>query len=202
MPRRKPHLNANAGSHLRREIAGAAARMMAEDGIDDYGFAKRKAAKSLGAGAGEILPTNEEVEAELRVYLALYQEEEQPERLRELRQTALSLMEFLAEFRPCLTGAVLDGTAGRYAGIEIDLFADSAKDVEIMLLSRDIAYDPDERTDKRPDAPEARLRLDWGDAPALLSVYPPQAERRQQRSPHTGRGPGRARIDAVAALLK
>jgi len=200
MPRRKPA--ATAASHLRREIAGVAARLMAEDGIADYGFAKRKAAKSLGAGDGEALPTNDEVESELRAYQSLYQEDEQPQRLHELRLAALEVMEILAEFRPYLTGAVLDGTAGRYSGIDIDLYADSAKDVEIMLLSRNIAYDPDENMRNRPDAPEARLRCDWNGIPVQLSVFPFVAERRQQRSPHTGRSPLRARRDAVAALLK
>lgn len=200
MPRRKP--SAANGSHLRREIASVAARMMAEDGIGDYGFAKRKAARSLGSEDGEVLPTNEEVETELRAYQSLYQDEEQPERLRDLRTAALALMKFLADFHPYLTGAVVDGTAGRYSGIEIDLFADSAKDVEIMLLSNNIVYDPDENIRNRPDAPEARLRLDWDGVPALLSVFPFVAERRQQRNPHTGRTPVRARIEAVAALLK
>ncbi len=200
MTRRKP--SAPAGGSLRREIAGLAARMMAEDGIDDYGFAKRKAAKNLGAGEGVALPTNEEVESELRVYLSLYQDEEQPERLQTLRRTALELMELLSDFRPYLTGAVLDGTAGRYTGIEINLYADSAKDVEIMLLSNNISYDPEERAQSRPNAPEARLRIEWNDIPVQLSVFPYIAERRQQRSPHTGRSPARAGIDAVAALLK
>lgn len=199
MPRRKP---APAASHLRREIAGVAARMMAEDGVSDYGFAKRKAAKSLGAGNGEGLPTNEEVETALRDYQALYHDEEQPERLRELRLTAIDVMEVLADFRPYLTGAVLDGTAGRYAGIQIDLYADSAKDVEIMLLSSGIQYDPDENMRSRPGGPEAQLRLDWGGIPVQLSVFPLVAERHSPRNPHTGRAPARARIDAVAALLK
>ncbi|MDD5249268.1 MAG: hypothetical protein PHY45_09795 [Rhodocyclaceae bacterium] len=175
---------------------------MAEDGISDYGYAKRKATKTLGAGEAEALPTNEEIEAELRLYQSLYQDEEQPQRLHALRRIALQVMEFLAEFRPYLTGAVLDGTAGRYAGIEIDLYADSAKDVEIALLSRNIAYEPDENTRNRPDSPEAQLSLDWDGVPVRLAVYPYVAERRQQRNPHTGRTPVRARIEAVAALLK
>jgi hypothetical protein len=195
MPRRKP--STPASSHLRQSIASAAARLMAEDGIGDYGQAKRKAAKSMGMGEGEALPSNEEVEAELRAYQALYQDEEQPERLRELRQTALEAMEFLADFRPYLTGAVLDGTAGRYAEIEIEVFADSAKDVEIFLLSRDISYEVAANRHQGPDAPETRLRLEWGDAGILLSIYPFQVERRQKAGTH----PGRARAEAVAALL-
>lgn len=195
MPRRKPA--PPASSHLRQSIASAAARLMAEDGIGDYGQAKRKAAKSMGMGDGEALPSNDEVEAELRAYQALYQDEEQTERLRELRQMALEAMEFLADFRPYLTGAVLDGTAGRYAEIEMEVFADSAKDVEIFLLSRNISYEVAANRHQGPDAPETRLRLEWGDAGILLSIYPFQAERRQKAGSH----PGRARAEAVAALL-
>jgi hypothetical protein len=199
MPRRKPA--PQSSPYLRRAIAGLAARLMAEDGITDYGAAKRKAARNLGAGDGEALPTNEEVETELRTYLALYQEEEQGERLRELRQAALEVMELLADFRPYLTGAVLDGTAGRYSEVEIELFADSAKDVEISLLSRNISYEIAENRRQGPDAPEARLRLDLEGVPIVVSIYPLQAERHQKRSPHGGKGHARARASAVAALL-
>jgi hypothetical protein len=199
MTRRK---SSAAGNSLRREIAGMAARMMAEDGISDYGYAKRKATKALGAGDGEALPTNNEIEAELRAYQAIYQDEEHEERLRMLRGIALAAMELLGDFRPYLTGPVLDGTAGRYAGVDIDLYADSAKDVEIMLLSRNIPYEIDENPRGRPDGMEAQLGLDWDGTPVRLSIYPYVAERRQQRNPHTGRSSARARIDAVAALLK
>ena len=199
MPRRKASFH--TGSNLRREIASAAARMMAEDGIADYGFAKRKAARSLGADEGEALPTNEEVEVELRAYQAIYQDEEQPARLLELRRQALAAMDWLGDFRPYLTGAVLDGTAGRHSRIELDLYADSSKDVEIMLLSHGISYQPEEPKQHRGGAPEARLRLEWDGVPLLLSVYPLVAERRQPRDPHTGRSPGRAARDTVATLL-
>jgi predicted nucleotidyltransferase len=174
---------------------------MAEDGIGDYGQAKRKAARQLGAGESEALPSNEEVAIELRAYQSLYQDDEQVERLRELRLAALEVMELLADFRPYLTGAVLDGTAGRYAEVEIELFADSAKDVEIYLLSRNISYEIAESRQQRPDAPETRLRIEWQDATILLSVFPYQVERRQRRSPHSGRQHDRARTADVAALL-
>lgn len=195
MPRRKPAQPAS--SNLRHSIASAAARLMAEDGIGDYGQAKRKAARSLGAGVGDALPSNEEIEAELRAYQAIFQDEEQTERLRELRMAALEAMEFLADFRPYLTGRVLDGTAGRYAEIEIEVFADSTKDVEIFLLSNDISYELAQNRHQGPDAPETRLRLDWGDAGILLSVFPYRLEWRQKGHAH----PGRARAEAVAALL-
>jgi len=199
MPRRKP--SPPASSNLRRSIAARAARLMAEDGIDNYALAKRKAARALGASESESLPTNDEIEAELRAYQALYQEDEQPERLREMREVALEVMELLADFRPYLTGGVLDGTAGRYSEVEIELFADSSKDVEILLLSTNISYEIAESPRQGPDAPEGRLRIDWDGVPVVLAVFPIQAERQRRRSPHTGKSHARARASTVAELL-
>ena len=62
---------AHRSNLLRREIAALAARMMAEDGIQDYGFAKRKAARQLRASETESLPTNSEIEIELGAWQAL-----------------------------------------------------------------------------------------------------------------------------------
>ena len=197
MPRRKPA--PSASSHLRRAIAVAAARLMAEEGITDYGTAKRKAARSLGAGEGEALPTNEEVETELRAWQSLYQEDEQRERLHDLRTTALEVMQLLAEFNPYLSGGALDGTAGRYSAVEIELYADSSKDVEIMLLSNGISYDT---LDNRRIGVDAQLQLEWNDLPVLISVFPPAAERQQPRNAHGGRTRHRVRAEAVLELLR
>jgi len=198
VPRRKLAPSA-AGSHLRRAIATAAARLMAEEGIGDYGTAKRKAARSLGASEGEALPTNEEIETELRAWQSLFQEDEQRERVHDLRATGLEVMQLLAEFHPYLTGGALDGTAGRYSAVEIDLYADSSKDVEIALLSHGISYDT---MDNRRVGLDAQLRLDWNDFPVLISVYPPVAERQQPKNPHGGRGRHRIRAEAVMELLR
>jgi len=174
---------------------------MAEDGIANYGLAKRKAARALGASESESLPTNDEIEAELRSYQALYQEEEHPQRLRQLREVALEVMALLDPFRPYLTGGVLDGTAGRYAEVEIELFADSSKDVEILLLSHNISYEIAESQRQGPDAPEVRLRLGWDGVPVILEVFPIQAERQQRRNQRTGRSHARAKASTVADLL-
>ena len=161
--------------------------MMAEDGIADYGAAKRKAARQLGATDASGLPTNDEIEHELRDYQSLFQDEEQPQRVRELRQTALQVMGRLAVFRPYLTGAVLDGTAGRHSVIELDVFAESSKDVEIRLLSEGISYQTDDILQRNHEGLEARLGLDWDGCPVRLNVYAALAERSQQRNPHSGR---------------
>src|SRR5580765_7202671 len=103
------------GAGVRARIAAAAARIMAEDGIDDFALAKRKAARQIGAVEGQGLPGNDEIEAELRAYRALYQEEEHPQVLAELRRVALDAMRALEHFHPYLTGPVLEGTASPFA---------------------------------------------------------------------------------------
>ena len=137
---------------LRAEIAVAAARMIAEDGLD-YGSAKRKAAKQiLGANKvrSDLLPDNAQIEEEVRQHNALFFGDTQPARLLLLRQQALRLMADLAQFSPYLTGAVLNGTAGEHSDIHLQLFTDSAKDVEIFLLNKNIQFEVSESPHFRP----------------------------------------------------
>lgn len=190
------HAHASRSGTLRREIAALAARMMAEDGISDFGFAKRKAARQLGAVDSEVLPNNTEIEVELRAWLALYQDEEQPQRLFEMRSAAVEIMRQLDEFRPYLTGGAVDGTAGRYSELEIELFPESAKEVEIFFLNQNVAYEHREPRRPAPNTPEAILTFDWGEVPVRLSIYPASAER------HSRRGQERARLPQVEAMLE
>ena len=128
---------------LRTRIAVLAARMIAQDGAD-YASAKSRAARQvIGVDRipANILPDNSQVEDEVRKYQELFQGPQQRARLLQLRQAALQVMEALAEFRPYLTGAVLSGSAGQHDDIELQLFAESPKDVEIFLLSRDVTID-------------------------------------------------------------
>ena len=186
---------------MRRDIASLAARLMAEDGIDDYGLAKRKAARQLGAADSAALPDNQEIETELRAYQAFYQADEIRERLSILRHAALALMRVLERFQPYLTGSVLTGVAGRYSEVEIDLYADSAKEVEIFLLDHGFEFTPADQPRSGPDAAEMRLRVEGDQGVFLLSIYPQVRERMQRRNPHSGQLAERASIDALVDLL-
>lgn len=183
-------------STLRREIAALAARMMAEDGVQDYGFAKRKAARQLGATEADSLPTNAEIESELRAWQAIFQDDEHAERLVEMRRAAIEVMRLLADFQPYLTGAVLDGTAGRYSEVDIEIYSQSAKDVEIFFLNRDLRYEHREPRRAAPDAAEAVLVFDWDEVPIRVSIYEHHAERHSRRSTE------RTRLPGVEALLQ
>ena len=163
--------DSRAKLQLRSQIAAVAARLIAEDGALDYSQAKRKAARQLGMDNLRVLPDNDEVEQALRVHQSLYQGDEQPERLRYLREEALKAMQLLAAFRPYLRGSVLKGTAGRYSSIELQLFVDDSKELELYLLNRNIPY---EVTQER-GIPV--FRLDWDDTPLNLAVHPFNDER-------------------------
>ncbi len=131
---------------LRQLIAQQAARMMAEDGISDFAYAKMKAGRQLGASENSVLPSNVEVEEELKLYNAIFLSHEQPEILRGLRNNALLTMQLLERFNPHLTGAVLDGTAGMLSETHIHLFADSIKEVEMFLLNQKIPFNVNEKS--------------------------------------------------------
>lgn len=188
---------------MRAEIAAAAARLMAEDGIDSFALAKRKAARQLGAADTESLPANAEVEEALRAYRALYQAEDHPELIRELRCVALEAMRALAQFNPYLTGPVLTGNAGPYAEIELQLFPDSAKDVELFLLERNIAFDTSEGRRFAGDRTRSVsvFTLDWEGAPVRLSVLDPRDERVALKTTQAGRVMERASIAEVSQMV-
>ncbi len=198
MPRRsRPASIQNHNSPaLRSELAQVAARLIAEEGME-YGAAKKKALRQLGLPENFPLPGNAEIQDAVRDYHAIYQEDEQAERLAALRRAAVELMRRLDPFAPWLTGSVLDGTATRHSRIDILLFPDSAKEVEIFLLDRGIAF---HHGSPKSDRVEAVLMIDDEDLPANLIVLPPREERINFKGAD-GRSRARARVAAVEALL-
>lgn len=194
MPRRERQRSPDG---VRASIASTAARLMAEDGITDYHLAKKKAARVLGLAEQVRFPDNAEVEAELRAYRSLYQDEDHAEVLAAMRRTALGLLDLLADFRPYLTGSVLDGTAGRHSRIDILLFADSAKEVEIFLLNRGLSFG---HAEVRNERVEAVLVLETDTADANLIIMPPALERVAFKH-RDGRPRERVRSAALSALI-
>ena len=176
---------------------------MAEDGIDDFGLAKRKAARQLGAPDTRELPGNQEIEAELHSYRDLYQPGEQAERLRELRLAALEMMRLLERFHPYLTGAVLAGTAGPYAEIELQVFPDSSKELELFFIDRDVKYEISETRRYAGDRPRdtAILRVECAGALFRISVHDPRDERVTLRKSSAGRSIERATAADLASII-
>ena len=188
---------------LRAEIAAAAARMIAEDGAD-YGTAKRKAASQILGNTkvrGDIMPDNAQIEEEVRRYNELFFADSQPARLLHLRKLALRIMEDLAQFSPYLTGAVLNGTAGEHSDIHLQLFAESAKEVEIFLINKNIDFDASETAHfKGRDEPVETVSFMWQNEGIHLALYEADDLRGAVKNTSEGKM-ARANIEAVRALI-
>lgn len=184
---------------MREQLAHHAAKLMAEDGITDHAFAKRKAARQLGAADTQHLPSNQEVDEALHSYRMLYQRDSHPGIQRQLREDALSAMHLLAEFHPYLTGSVLSGTAGKQSDINIMLFSDDAKAVLLFLLKNNIEFEDGEWrvqvSGHSETVPSYTLTGETG-AQIHIIVLPGNARHSGSRHPET-----HADIAAVEALL-
>ena len=189
---------------MRTEIAIAAARMIAEEGAD-YGSAKRRAARQLLGDTrvkGDILPDNAQIEEEVRAHQALFFGESQPQRLLLLRRLALELMELLADYSPYLTGAVQNGTAGEHSDIQLQLFADSAKDVAVFLMDRNIRFEVSESNHFKGRAdPVETLSFVWKHEGVHLAMYQVDDLRGALRGGVGGKV-GRLSLEGVRKLVR
>ena len=123
------------------EIAAVAARLVVEEGLE-YGPAKRRAIKEMKLPPRTPLPGNDEIEDEVKDYIALFCADTQPAELLALRGHAVLWMQRMAAFRPHLGGAVWHGTATRLSDIYIQLFCDDSKSAEIALIDFRVSYVP------------------------------------------------------------
>ena len=163
---------------LRTEVATTAARLIAEEGCD-YAQAKRRAVRELLGDRSDTrgaMPDNAEIEHELRRHLQLFAADTHPGLLTDLRCTAAELMARLAEFNPHLVGAILNGTATEHSDIELHLFTDSAKDVEVFLMDAGIDFDVEGGTEE--GTPAALERMSF--------ITPLGVERAPSRGPRVG----------------
>ena len=185
----------------RREIANAAARMIADGGLD-YGSAKQRAAREIlgdGRPPRDALPDSEEIDAALLEHLTLF-DEDHAERLARLRACALELMNEWADFQPLITGAVWKGIATEHAMIHLQLFHDNAKEIQYALLNRGIDFDtvtvPHFRTGDEVEG----YTFHWKDEPVLLAAYGEDDLRGALRAGRHG-GPVRGDRAALARLM-
>ena len=118
---------------LRYALAQEAARIMFDQGIEDFLLAKRKAAERLGVSDVAVLPRNAEIESALLDHQRLFHSQQHAESLSKLRHSALKAMRLLETFQPRLVGSVLAGTATAQSEIILHVFADHAERVSLLL---------------------------------------------------------------------
>ena len=126
-------------NQLRRQIAIESARLMSEEGIDNFQYARKKAAQRFGINDTHAYPDNKEILAQIKIHQSLYQSSTHEPLIRKLRSTALNAMKMLHDFSPRLTGSVLLGHASEHSGIDIQLMVKVTKkspNFSIVLSAR------------------------------------------------------------------
>lgn len=201
MPKKKTN-NCERG---RLMVAQEAARIIVNQGIRDYGLAKKKAADRLGLGDRGSLPGNGEIERAVSEHLQLFAGDAHTDLLQTMRQAALSAMQMLSPFTPRLVGPVLNGTADANSAVNLHVFADSAETVAHALEQNGLNYKPYERRLKsRRDRAEtyAGFEFHHGEASVQATVFPVDGIRQAPMSPIDGKPMKRADEKAVRELLR
>ena len=189
----------------RQLLAQEAARIIVDQGIQDYRIAKTKAALRLGMTERGSLPGNAEIERAVTEHLRIFGRETHVDLLRALREAALTVMEKLSLYTPRLVGPVLHGTAAANSPVNLHVFADSSESVAMTLQAQNIAYRPFERRLKsRRDRVEtfAAFRFACNDAAIEATVFPVDGVRQAPISPVDGRPMRRADRNTVLGLLR
>ena len=194
----------NGNDRARKVLAQEAARIIVEQGIEDYRVAKIKAADRLGMSERGSLPGNSEIEHAVSEHLKLFGRESYLDLLRVLRRAALSAMELLAPFTPRLVGPVLHGTAGANSAVNLHVFSDSAELVAVRLQESRVQYRPyDRRLKSRRDRAEtfSGFRFTHDSSSIEATVFPLDGIRQAPISPVNGKPMRRADSQAVLKLL-
>lgn len=107
-------------------------------------------------------------------------------------------------FHPFLSGAVLSGVAGRFSDIEIHLFPEGAKEVELFLLNRGWKYRASQARCfvNQVERQVPTFLVDHPDAEIELKVFDFKDARQSIRSTALGRPLQRAGLAEVEALLR
>ena len=148
----------------RQMLAQEAARIIVEQGIQDYRVAKMKAAERLGLKGRGSLPGNSEIESAVAEHLKLFGRESHFDLLQTLRCAALSVMEILSPFSPRLVGPVLNGTAAANSSVNLHVFSDTPELIALTLDECRMQYAALEfRKRKKQSLAEMALKLGYSE---------------------------------------
>jgi predicted nucleotidyltransferase len=127
---------------VRRKIAREAANLLYSGFEKEYKQAKIKAAKTFGV---HLLPTNLEVAIELDRVAAENEGSSRMDRLIQMREEALVLMQILKEHKPVLIGSVWRGTIHHNSDIDIIVYHDHPDEVLKLLRHNNVKIMQTER---------------------------------------------------------
>mgnify|MGYP001823632732 CR=1 FL=1 len=189
--------------HLRTVLAQEAARIILNQGIEDFRTAKIKAAEHYGVRNYGALPNNREIEAAVAEHNRIFGGDDHTDMLTKLRNLALAVMYDLEVFRPCLVGSVLSGNVTAHSGINLHLFSDSSENVGMELHYRGIRHSSMQRKHRvNRDRTQAfpGYRFFTEDVEVKATVFPESRKTHAPLCPVDGRPMRRAKLRDVEAL--
>lgn len=190
---------------VRLQIAQVTARLIVQEGINDYQIAKNKAVAQLGIPHTKNLPSNSEIEQEVLIYQRLFLGDSHLEQIRQLREVAVKAMRLFQDFSPRLVGKVLHGTAHQHSEIQLHLFTDAPENVAFFLMKQAIPYEMGEK--KYRQGVQAVMSFPSyhfmaGEHALSLVVFAEKDLRWSPPSPIDNKPMRRADLRAVEALLQ
>lgn len=206
--RRNKYIKGNP--QLRQMLIREAARLMYEEGVDQYHDAKRLAAKRL-LGRGQRgsfqprtadLPSNGEISLEIATLARFHEGDSHDHRLFLMRVTALEVMLQLSDYSPRLIGSVSTGRVRQGSDIDLHVFTDNIETLCVYLNTLGLAYEQKQVTIRKGSVfvEYTHIYLDQS-FPVELSVYPSMELRIRGRSSTDGKPIVRVSADRLLELL-
>jgi len=195
---------------LRQTLAREAARLMYEEGVEQYINAKYLAAKRLFGRVGkkklryrpQDLPANGEIQAALRELVQITEGEFSQQRLFAMRVIALETMLALKPFKPKLIGSVSTGHVRHGSDIDLHVFTDRIEELEIYLNRLGWHFKMKQVTIHVAGQYKDYLHIHCEQIfPIELSVYPLNEMRVTQRSSTNGKPIIRVKASALTTLI-
>ncbi len=190
-------------NEIRRLLTREAARLMYEEGVDQYLDAKRMAAKRVLGKVSKLLPSNGEIAEELYRLSCFHQAGTRQFTLFKMRLLAMDIMDALDPFTPRLIGSVSTGRIRKGSDIDIHVFCDHLENLYQHLdelkwhyESRQIGIQRNRRL-----AEYTHIYLDQ-DFPVELSIYPANEIRINGRSSTDGKPIDRISLSRLRALIE
>lgn len=187
-----------------QEISRLAAKILAEEGINDYLLAKQRAIQRLHLPAKTGLPKNSEIHKYLAEHLEIFDRNRLTSRQAQFRKLAQEIMDMLEEFQPLAVGSIVDGIITKSSRLQIHLFASTPEHVATTLMEKNIPYQLTEQVirytaTKTENKPAYNFLM--GDTPVSLCVFSENERRKIPIDPITGKSTERISLNSMKNIL-
>ena len=164
-------------------IAEAAARIMHQQRLQDYGLAKRKALESLESAQHSAMPENRLINKALQEYIQCFGNAADKDWETQLTTAAKEASAFLNEFPHYVAGSLASQVAKLDDRLEIHLYSDSTEPLLWRLQDHDIPYREQERVvriNRQTEYSYPCFSFVANNIPVSITVFPDSRPRPRQ----------------------